>query len=103
MKFHNSIFSNPSNPELNAWCPREAFAKLEANNLDGSSVEFEKIEAPPALKDVIGKEFFNVVLNKLTLSQSASDYVIFFLHFITVNYEKSNLDLLINVCNYTLA
>ena len=73
--FFHSHFSDP---ELNAWCPREAFAKLEAKNTDGSSVEFETIEAPPALKDVIGKEFFYVVLNKLTLDIASEDHSMVF-------------------------
>ena len=33
----------------------------------GSSVEFERIEEPTTLKSVIGREFFNTILSKLTL------------------------------------
>ena len=35
--------------------------------LTGSSVDFERINDIPAMKNVIGKEFFNAVINKLML------------------------------------
>ena len=53
---YNEWFLNPSQSDLKAWCPREAFAKLESKHFEGSLISKEINKWPKSIKTIIGKK-----------------------------------------------
>ena len=52
---YNQWFLNPSQSDLKAWCPREAFAKIEAKYFEGSMLSKEINKWPRSIRTIIGK------------------------------------------------
>ena len=65
-KYHD-WFLNPSDPKLNAWCPREAFTKIENESSLGSSVKQEQRNVSPSLYGIIGRELSKPIVHNLSL------------------------------------
>jgi DNA-directed RNA polymerase len=61
-------FLNPSNPEFDSWCPREAFAKIESKHFEGPLLSQEPLKWPFTLKLKVGRELFKLVLNNLNVN-----------------------------------
>ena len=86
-KYHQIVqeylqwFCDPSNSELKAWCPRDAFSKLESKYFEGPLVHKELNKWPGAIKSVIGKQVLTSIIESVNLDFTSNG------SFLIGNYE----------------